>query len=438
MLGATAAEQAAGSLAPSTLEAVTEQLLQTGFCVLGNVVPHAVLDQLNPQLDLQAAQHVALSLQDGGAAGLQAPARGWSLPGGFPRTQPHCHPLIVTNPLIEQVVAATLEEGAFLSFCNGNCNATRPVPGAPPEAFDAGGLHHDGPWVFRTRAAADEAGLSGWPHQPTALVVNFGTNDLLPENGATEIWPGSHAVVEAADKSEPDSAVLPGATELAAARRPACPPTQMSVPRGAVCFRDMRLWHRAVLNPSGLPRHMLALGYSAALVRDVTIVNSTRIRNGPKPESERRCRAFCPPKSKLVRKHYTASLSTAPSATLRKRHIQCTNAPDLRVWRVCIHAQVFSESCAEVFVSPSRYSIDRNVELTPGPVDTVGLSVPTVDVAPALVQDDIDMAWEFSVGFSEAGVEGGVRRLRVARRALPDWANRSFEAAAANSQAGKL
>jgi hypothetical protein len=178
MLGATAAEQAAGSLAPSTLEAVTEQLLQTGFCILGNVVPHAVLDQLNPQLDLQAAQHVALSLQDGGAAGLQAPARGWSLPGGFPRTQPHCHPLIVTNPLIEQVVAATLEEGAFLSFCNGNCNATRPVPGAPLETFDAGGLHHDGPWVFRTRAAADEAGLSGWPHQPTALVVNFGTDNL--------------------------------------------------------------------------------------------------------------------------------------------------------------------------------------------------------------------------------------------------------------------
>eukprot|EP01046_Picozoa_sp_COSAG06_P046405 COSAG06_NODE_6570_length_2877_cov_1.416847_1_plen_149_part_10 len=149
MLRATAAEQAAGSLAPSTLEAVTEELLRTGFCVLGNVVPHAVLDQLNPQLDLQAAQHVALSLQDGGAAELHAPARGWSLPGGFPRTQPHCHPLIATNPLIEQVVAATLEEGAFLSFCNGNCNATRPVPGAPPEAFDAGGLHHDGPWVFR-------------------------------------------------------------------------------------------------------------------------------------------------------------------------------------------------------------------------------------------------------------------------------------------------
>eukprot|EP01046_Picozoa_sp_COSAG06_P060540 COSAG06_NODE_12918_length_1312_cov_1.137675_2_plen_90_part_00 len=89
-----------------------------------------------------------------------------------------------------------------------------------------------------------------------------------------------------------------------------------------------------------------------------------------------------------------------------------------------------------MFASPSRYSIDRNVELTPGPVDTVGLSVPTVDVAPALVQEN--MAWEFSVGFSEAGVEGGVRRLRVARRALPDWADRSFEAAAANSQAGKL
>lgn len=305
MLTATAAEAAAGKLAPSTLSAVTEELYRSGYVVLGNVVPHAVLDQLAPQLQLQAAQHVALQLHSAMADGSSytaGPARGWSLPGGFPRTAPHVHREIVANPLIEQCIAAALGSGAFLSFANGNCNATRVPPGAPPEPFDAGGLHHDGPWVFRTATEAEAAGLQAWPHQPTALIVNFGVDDLNPQNGSTEIWEGSHAVIDAADKSEPDSAVLPGAAELAAARRPVCPPTQMDVPKGAVCFRDMRVWHRAVVNPSGVPRHMLALAYSAELVRDVTIVNSTRIRNGPTPEAQRRCRAFCPPKPRLVRK----------------------------------------------------------------------------------------------------------------------------------------
>ena len=73
-------------------------------------------------------------------------------------------------------------------------------------------------------------------------MVNWGVEDLSVENGATEIWPGSHAVIDAADRAKPGSAVLPGAGQLAMERRPAHPPTSMVVPAGAVCFRDMRLW----------------------------------------------------------------------------------------------------------------------------------------------------------------------------------------------------
>ena len=44
---------------------------------------------------------------------------------------------------------------------------------------------------------------------------------------------------------------------------PGCGPTQLAVPKGAVCLRDLRVWHRAMPNPSDFPRHMYYLSYSA-------------------------------------------------------------------------------------------------------------------------------------------------------------------------------
>eukprot|EP01052_Picozoa_sp_SAG31_P066243 SAG31_NODE_25046_length_469_cov_0.772973_1_plen_92_part_10 len=87
---ATPAELAAARLHPSTLAAITEELYRSGYVVLADVVPHEVLDRLAPQLDLQAAQHVALkeyaATEGGTVQGVQtASARGWSLAGGFPR-----------------------------------------------------------------------------------------------------------------------------------------------------------------------------------------------------------------------------------------------------------------------------------------------------------------------------------------------------------------
>ena len=91
-----------------------------------------------------------------------------------------------------------------------------------------------------------------------------------------------------------------------------------------------------------------------------------------------------------------------------------------------------------MFGTPSCYGIDRNVELVPGPVDTVGLSVSTIDVAPALLQGRDGMEYEFAVGFSEAGVDGGQRRLRIPSIALPAWANESFAVASTASVVARL
>ena len=71
-------------------------------------------------------------------------------------------------------------------------------------------------------------------------------------------------------------------------------------------------------------------------------------------------------------------------------------------------------------------------------MDTVGLSAATVDINPVLLQSGGRRGYEFSVGFSEAGVEGGARRARVREADLPDWARRSFVDAAEVEAAAEI
>ena len=126
----------------------------------------------------------------------------------------------------------------------------------------------------------------------------------------------------------------------------------------------MRLWHAAVRNPSGEPRHMLALAYllrspsnyhcflwcyivtstsppdrsrysaGTPLVRELTIVNSTRLRNGPKPETERRCRAFCPPKSRMVSNPHLISPDPQISAKVDNQMFK------MRTWPVTLAVHI--------------------------------------------------------------------------------------------------
>ena len=129
---------------------------------------------------------------------------------GPPRVRPFVSAQLVANPLVEQVVAAILGRGAFLSFYNGNCNS--PHSGRQK-------LHRDiSPWG---RAGSSE------PLQATVINVNFSTRDICCDNGATEVWPGSHL-----DGAEPEQR-----SAQAARRALGFPPIQIEMPMGAVAFR---------------------------------------------------------------------------------------------------------------------------------------------------------------------------------------------------------
>jgi ectoine hydroxylase-related dioxygenase (phytanoyl-CoA dioxygenase family) len=154
----------------------------------------------------------------------------------LPRCHPYVHPEIVANPIIEQVAGAVLHGLVYIRYVNGNTAC----PGATVQ-----GLHVDtqGDWGMK-------------------LAVNFSVDDITPENGATEVWPKTHRGTLLPEESLQEQGKH---KELVERMRntPGCGPTQLAVPKGAVCLRDLRVWHRAMPNPSDFPRHMYYLSYSA-------------------------------------------------------------------------------------------------------------------------------------------------------------------------------
>ena len=196
----------------------------------------------------------------------------------------------------------------------------------------------------------------------TALIANVGVVDISKANGATvraacfscfcfltsllprqEVWPGSHLVAECGPLNKYHAAEdhETAMEELTRQRRAVAPPTNAPIPKGGVLFRDARVWHKGVPNPSARVRHMLALLYSARSVRDVTIANATNLNRGEQPTS----------------------------TMFNDDRIQLDGSG------MPLRELVFSESCAEVLRAPSRFGVDRNATFWPGAIDYIGRPV---------------------------------------------------------------
>ncbi|RYG38194.1 hypothetical protein EON81_04290 [bacterium] len=98
------------------------------------------------------------------------------------------------------------------------------------------------------------------PHPPVQIVVNVAMVDFSPENGSTEIWPGTHldptVTMQSGDIEVPDAQLE--------ARRKIVPPIQPVVKAGSLILRDIRLWHAGMPNRTDTPRPMVAMIYSVA------------------------------------------------------------------------------------------------------------------------------------------------------------------------------
>ena len=222
-------EVAAGTLTPEHLETAVSAVLEDGFVVLEGVVSSASLDALHERMvaDIALLQARDDAPYNWNAGNLQQD------PPPFP---PYLFKDVLVNDCIIQVTSAILGGGVKNTMYGGN-TALKSTERQPVHG-DTGHL-----WPRLTVA-----------HPPVHLVVNIPTVDVSPENGSTEVWPGTHKdTTLTADKD------IKVPSEVLEARRAVCPPIQPSYRRGSALIRDMRLWHAGMPNRTEIPRPMIAM-----------------------------------------------------------------------------------------------------------------------------------------------------------------------------------
>ena len=161
--------RAAERLAGEELRAAVDALRSDGFVVLNDIVDPAHLDILHERMisDLDALQARPDAPYNWNSGNLQQD------PPPFP---PYLFGDILLNPFVISVTAAVLGPGIKNVMYGGN--TALPSDQRQPVHADVGHL-----WPLEMLES---------PHPPAQLVVNVLTVDVSPENGATEIWPGTH------------------------------------------------------------------------------------------------------------------------------------------------------------------------------------------------------------------------------------------------------
>ena len=232
-----ATEYAAQRFAATTLQRAVTALRTDGFVVIDGVVDHAHLDRLRERMTDDLPRLRALPVVPHNFV--------W---GNVQQSPPPDAGLVfrdvIANPFVCQVTRAVLGRGAFNDCLTGNTNL--PGSGLQPVHVDDGQL-----WPNLSVA-----------HPAARLVVNIALGDTTVENGAIELWPGTHLDTHVAIGN---SIRVP--EEQVAARRAIRGPVRGTTGKGAVLIRDMRLWHRGTPNRGAAPRFMIAMIHSVAWYR---------------------------------------------------------------------------------------------------------------------------------------------------------------------------
>lgn len=210
------------------LQAAVEALHRDGIVAIGNAVPVAQLDKLNARMVPEAKKLYAkpeTHRNFGNNTGniQQEPV----LEEGFVTTE------VLANPFATEVIQCMLGPNPRLRFYSAN-TAFKATDRQPP--------HIDINFDF--------------PQVPFGYCVNINLVDTSPENGATEVWLGTHTQTsnKVLDFSKGHKEIR---ADLQAERRKTNPPIQPSLPKGSLIIRDFRLWHAGMPNRTDEPRVML-------------------------------------------------------------------------------------------------------------------------------------------------------------------------------------
>jgi ectoine hydroxylase-related dioxygenase (phytanoyl-CoA dioxygenase family) len=232
------------TLSEETLAIALRTLRDCGYVALEAVLPRDWVEEMRLAFD-EELEHAIIGKEEAvakarGHHGISAPLR-----------MPFLDPLAIDNPFARPILEAVFGK-SFFSYLPYGCNTAWPGSGVQHLHRDTGHLFPETPHVLPM----------------TLAVVNIPLVEFTLENGATEVWPGSHRIVDS------DANDRARAEERAAQ----LPSVRLTMPAGSVVVRDMRCWHRGMPNRTGTMRTMTAMVYFRQLHHlpdDPKVLNAT-------------------------------------------------------------------------------------------------------------------------------------------------------------------
>lgn len=206
---------------------------EAGYMVLEDIYTAEWVASLRVAYEKLVARYLS---DQGGLQALEGKTFGKNHIGIHPALfAPWSDPQIVAHPKIDALLTELLGIDYRCGYYHSN--AAYPGSGVQP-------IHRDTAPLF----AGVEMSV---PHPVVSIVLNVPLCDFTIENGSTEVWPGTHLMV---DRTPTESR---GLEERAAA----LPSQRTNVRAGSVILRDLRLFHRGMPNHSDQVRAMLAIVY---------------------------------------------------------------------------------------------------------------------------------------------------------------------------------
>jgi hypothetical protein len=239
-LRASTEEIAAGALSAERLSKVVGSIRVHGAAIVEGAVALDHCDALRASMaeDLDAAARHPFALEVRGHVQHNPPPRARDL-----------YADIIANPIAVSVARALMGR-VRLALYTGNTMLAHTTQRQP--------VHWDDYQLW--------PGLEQAP--PTSsLAVNIPLVDVSLDNGALEVWPGTHLDVRSVEQRK--TLLVPN--DWLEARRAEVPPVRVPLSKGALLLRDLRMWHRGTTNSTAEARPMLALSYQPWWYRPVAI-----------------------------------------------------------------------------------------------------------------------------------------------------------------------
>lgn len=234
-VAATPEEKKTGKWSKANLRKLMDEFTEYGVVILKDVIDPDQLDKLNGPMveDAKEIRAKATRLNFGTENIQQAPIL--DRPEIYPKD-------LFQNELLFEAVRYILGPQAKFNFLSGNTAMPGGVQKRQPPHTDQ---------LSKAKATF-------------VLIANVPLIDVSAENGATEIWPGTHRLRDLSlfESSEYEGAA-PVKPEVLEERRKQFPPIQYPVKRGSIILRDLTVWHAGMPNNSNDVRVMTALGFTA-------------------------------------------------------------------------------------------------------------------------------------------------------------------------------